>query len=168
MSLIPKAIEFAFAAHAGHTLPSGSPQVEHGLRVWERFRRHRPLGDLAFRRYEELCCVALLHDVIREGRADEDALYKEFGPFVAGAVARTSRPEPPDVADDPDLQLIMILDRVDALACLAIALPGPELARRAGELEQGCLPFAHALSSELAREVVFQLDDLRRDPHLIQ
>jgi (p)ppGpp synthase/HD superfamily hydrolase len=168
MSLIPKAIEFAFSAHAGRTLPSGSPHVEHGLRVWERFRRHRPLGDLAFRRYEELCCVALLHDVIREGVADEEAVFAEFGAFVASGVARTSRPEPPDVADDPDLQLIIILDRVDTLACLAPALPPAELVRRAGELEQHCLPFAHALSSELAREVVFQLDDLRREPHLIQ
>ncbi|MDB5099114.1 MAG: hypothetical protein JWM80_3535 [Cyanobacteria bacterium RYN_339] len=160
MSLIPKAIERAFSA--------GPIHVEHALRVWDRFRRHRPLGDLAFRRYEELCCIALLHDTIRSGQASEDELYAEFGPFVAGGVARTSRPEPPDVADDPDLQLIMILDRVDTLSAEAALLDAPELARRADELEHRCLPFAHALSSVLAREVVFQLDDLRRQPHLIQ
>jgi hypothetical protein len=57
---------------------------------------------------------------------------------------------------------------VDCLASEAAELEGPELNRRADDFEQHCLPFALAISSELAREVVFQLDDLRREPHLIQ
>jgi hypothetical protein len=166
MSLIPKAIELAFTVHGDRVSPGGMPAIEHALRVWRRFRRLRPLGSLSWRRYEELACVALLHGVIRDGGVAEDELRTEFGTFVAAGVARTGHGLPPALSDDPDLQLIMVLDRLDTLS--AAALGPAELAARADELERACLPCARAFSHELARELEFQLDDVRRELQLLQ
>lgn len=163
MSLIPKAIELAFELQSGRITPSGRPQVEHCLRVWERFRHHRPLADTPVARYEELACVALLHDAVHDGLIAEAELARQFGYFVADAVGRAGAGQTPSALQDPDVQLIVLLGGVDDLVEQAATLPPDEVERRVVAFERDWLAPLGARSPELLRELRFQLDDLRRE-----
>ena len=145
MSLIPKAIELAFSAHAGQTRDEGTPYVEHPLRVWESFKAHRPLGETPIRRYEELGCVAILHDVLE----DCDVTYEDLAYYAALREAPL------------DIQLIKLLDRLDNLAGLGTSPVPGKVARYIEETERVFLPWAEAVSPRICREMRMHLGDLR-------
>ena len=146
MSLLPPAIELAFATYTDQR------STTHAMRVWEAFRRHRPLGDTSVARYEQLGCVALLHGVIEHGHLSEAALAARLDPAVAADVARL------DHSADPDLQLITLLDHYDDFLT---ALPDGPWAEEAAWLEREGLAIAQRWP-DLARELRFHLDDARR------
>lgn len=176
MSLIPKAIELAFAAHEGQTRDEGTPYVQHPLRVWESFKLHRPLGDTPVRRYEELGCVALLHDVLEDCDVSTAQLSETFGPFVAEGVRLLTKvpiaddTQKPDrdaayfaalQAADPDVQLIKLLDRLDNLSTLGSSPKAGKIARYLEETERVFLPWAEQLAPRVHREMRFLVDDLK-------
>jgi (p)ppGpp synthase/HD superfamily hydrolase len=177
MSLIPKAIELAFHAHEGQVRDEGTPYVQHPLRVWEAFKQHRPLGETPIARYEELGCIALLHDVLEDCDVTYEQLAEEFGPFVADGVRLLTKPNVPaeqkparDAAyfqalrqADPDIQLIKLLDRLDNLSTLSVSPKPGKLARYLEETERIFLPWARELSERLTQELELYLEDLRRE-----
>jgi (p)ppGpp synthase/HD superfamily hydrolase len=177
MSLIPPAIELAFAAHEGQLRDEGTPYVEHPLRVWESFKRHRPLGDTPIRRYEELGCVAILHDVLEDCDVTFAQLEREFSPFVAENVyLLTKRPLMAGEAKaerdaayfaalrqaPADIQLIKLLDRLDNLSGLSASPRPGKVARYVEETERVFLPWAEAVSARVHREMSLHLEDLKR------
>lgn len=177
MSLIPKAIELAFSAHAGQTRDEGTPYVEHPLRVWESFKAHRPLGETPIRRYEELGCIAILHDVLEDCDVTYEQLAREFTDFVAEGIHLLSK-FPPRKGQDKrerdaayygalktapvDLQLIKLLDRLDNLNGLSTSPVPGKLARYVEETERVFVPWAEALFPRIHREMRLHLDDLRK------
>lgn len=179
MSLIPKAIELAFRAHEGQLRDEGTPYVQHPLRVFERFKQFRPLEDTPIRRYEELGCISLLHDVLEDSDVDQAAIEAEFGSFVAEGVALLTKPPVPEGgakaerdaayfaalrASAPDLQLIKLLDRLDNLASLAHC-PDPAKRRRyLEETERVFLPWAEAIAPRVHGEMRFLVEDMKREP----
>ena len=177
MSLIPQAIELAFSAHEGQLRDEGTPYVEHPLRVWEAFKRHRPLGETPLRRYEELGCIAILHDVLEDCDVTYEQLAESFTPFVAEGVRLLTKP-PLRVGEDRsardaayydalraaavDLQLIKLLDRLDNVRGLgASPVPG-KAARYAEETERVFLPWARDVAPRLHQELRLFVEDLRR------
>jgi hypothetical protein len=164
MSLIPKAIELAFVVTADSGGFAGTEQAQSALRVWERFRRHRPLGDTPLRRYEELGCVALLHGVLGDRRITDAQLRQDFGDYVARSIGRIGEGAVPAAVDELDLQLIMIIIRFDAIAFAPSSFDPDEFAGRLNELAADCLPLIELQFPDLAREIRFVLDDLREEP----
>lgn len=176
MSLIPKAIELAFSAHAGQTRDEGTPYVEHPLRVWESFKGHRPLGETPIRRYEELGCIAILHDVLEDCDVSYEDLVRDFSEFVAEGVRLLTK-FPPRAPQDKaardaayyaalreapvDIQLIKLLDRLDNLAGLGTSPVPGKVARYIEETERVFLPWAEAVSPRVHREIGLHLGDLR-------
>lgn len=178
MSLIPKAIELAFRAHEGQLRDEGTPYVQHPLRVWERFKQFRALEDTPIRRYEELGCISLLHDVLEDSAIGEDHLRAEFGDFVAEGVRRLTKAPVPEggskaerdaayfealQAGDPDVQLIKLLDRLDNLGSLAACPDMSKRRRYLEETERVFLPWAAAIAPRVHGEMVFLVEDLRRE-----
>jgi GTP pyrophosphokinase len=177
MSLIPKAIELAFDAHAGQTRDEGTPYVEHPLRVWDSFKQHRPLGETTIRHYEELGCIAILHDVLEDCDVTYEQLEREFSPFVAESVRLLTktplRPGLEKPARDAayfealqeapvDIQLIKLLDRLDNMTSLATT-PKPGKAQRyVEETERVFLPWAKAVAPRVYEELKLHCDDVRR------
>lgn len=177
MSLIPKAIELAFAAHEGQTRDEGTPYVEHPLRVWDAFKQHRPLGETAIRHYEELGCIAILHDVLEDCDVTYEQLQTELSPFVAEGVRLLTK-QPLRVGEDKgmrdaayfaalkdaprDIQLIKLLDRLDNLTSLAASPVAGKVARYVEETERVFLPWAQAVSARVHQEMKLHLDDLKR------
>ena len=177
MSLIPKAIELAFSAHEGQLRDEGTPYVEHPLRVWEAFKGHRPLGETPIRRYEELGCIAILHDVLEDCDVTYGQLASDFSDYVAeGVRLLTKLPVRPDQAkaerdaayfaalqDAPrDVQLIKLLDRLDNLSSLGATANPDKIARYLEETERVFLPWAEALSARVLREMRAHVEDLRK------
>jgi (p)ppGpp synthase/HD superfamily hydrolase len=177
MSLIPQAIELAFAAHEGQVRDEGTPYVEHPMRVWESFKHHRPLGDTPLRRYEELGCIAILHDVLEDCDVDDEQLAADFSPFVAEGVRLLTKPPLRTDADKPardaayfaalrqgpvDVQLIKLLDRLDNLTSLAASPKPGKVARYVDETERIFLPWAQAIAPRVHQELKMHLDDLKR------
>lgn len=161
MSILPRAIERAFALHEGRTLGMDAPHAEHLLRVWEAFRRYRPLGDTPIARYEELGCIALLHDALALDLVGWEELGRDFGPYVAAGVERVRAGIPPGPGDDPDVALILSLHHLDTLETLAPGLDAADLGRRLDEFSRTWLPTVTGRSPELARDLRFKLDALR-------
>lgn len=176
MSLIPKAIELAFAAHEGQLRDEGTPYVQHPLRVWESFKEYRPLGDTPVRHYEELGCVALLHDVLEDCDVSYDQLATEFSPFVAEGVRLLTKfpaAEGVEKAERDaayfaalqlahrDVQLIKLLDRLDNLSTLGHSRKPGKLERYIEETERIFVPWAERVSPRVHREMRFLLDDLK-------
>lgn len=178
MSLIPKAIELAFRAHEGQLRDDGEPYVQHPLRVFDRFKQFRPLEDTPIRRYEELGCISLLHDVLEDSAITRAELDREFGAFVAEGVAVLTKVPLPEGGDKaarnaayyaalhasaPDLQLIKLLDRLDNLASLS-RCPDPAKRRRyLEETERVFLPWAEAIAPRVHGEMRFLVEDLKRE-----
>jgi (p)ppGpp synthase/HD superfamily hydrolase len=179
MSLIPKAIELAFTAHEGQVRDEGTPYVQHPLRVWEAFKDYRPLGETGVRRYEELGCVALLHDVLEDCDVSYEAIAAEFSPFVAEGVRLLTKfplEEGQDKAArdaayfaalqqaDLDVQLIKLLDRLDNLSSLGASQKPGKVERYVEETERVFVPWAERVSSRVHRDMTFLLEDLKRTP----
>lgn len=178
MSLIPKAIELAFRAHEGQVRDEGTPYVQHPLRVFERFKQFRPLEDTPIRRYEELGCISLLHDVLEDSAITAAELAREFGPFVAEGVSLLTKAPVPEggskaerdaayyaalKAGAPDLQLIKLLDRLDNLASLCLCPDEAKRRRYLEETERVFLPWAEAIAPRVHGEMRFLVEDLQRE-----
>jgi GTP pyrophosphokinase len=177
MSLIPKAIELAFAAHEGQTRDEGTPYVEHPLRVWDAFKQHRPLGETTIRHYEELGCIAILHDVLEDCDVTYAQLESEFSAFVAEGVRLLTK-QPLRAGEDKaardaayfaalreaprDIQLIKLLDRLDNLTSLAASPVPGKVARYVEETERIFLPWAKEVSPRLHADLKLHVEDLKR------
>ena len=83
-SLVGKAFEVAFAAHAGQTDKSGAPYIAHVVRVAAKLT------------LPEDQIVALLHDTVEDCDTTLEEIAATFGPGIAAAVdAITKRDHEP-------------------------------------------------------------------------
>lgn len=112
---IGQAAAFAEKAYEGLVDKAGAPLLEHARRVASgvNLRVEGSAGD-------ECLVVALLHDVVEEGRADLDTIGRLFGSDTAAAVDAVSRREGESwqayirrVKGNPVGRIVKISDLVD-------------------------------------------------------
>ena len=175
MSLLPAAIELAFALPAVGPHERDAATAAHRLRVLAAFRQRRPLGDTPLALYEELACIALLHDVLEGGGATLEQLQASFGRAIAEGIAQLTPPGPGATpererryylelqAASPEIQWVKILDRLDHLASLAATGGSNGAADYLEETERVFVPWAGRLAAELQRTFLSYLADCRRE-----
>jgi (p)ppGpp synthase/HD superfamily hydrolase len=86
---IRKAIAFAMERHAGQVRKgSGLPYIVHVISVFASVRKYKDS-----KKWEDICCAAILHDILEDTATTFDELVQEFGPLVASIVYELTNDE---------------------------------------------------------------------------
>lgn len=95
--LLARAIAFAHDKHSGQRDRQGLPYILHPLAVLVNVVNHDRYAELSDREREDVCCIAILHDVVEDTNATVADVLQLLGSreIASGVEAMTHYPDEP-------------------------------------------------------------------------